>query len=186
MEYSVEEKLLTEEDMYSLPDDDRHYELQAGQLISEPTPGGRHGRICANVMFEVMSHIRRHDLGVAYTNDGGYVLARNPDTVRGPDISFLRKARFEEVGDTPKAIPGPPDLAIEVLSPGDTRSLIHARVADYLAAGTPLVWIVDPERKQVTAYRELLAPRILRAADTLDGEDVLPGFSVQVGELFAI
>ena len=179
-------QFLRAEDLYSLPDDERKYELQAGVILSEPTTGGRHGRVSANLIARLVFWVRRHKLGVVYSNDTGYLLARNPDTVRGPDISFLTKKRFDEIEDDVRLIPGAPDLAIETVSPSDTPSHIHAKVGDYLAAGTRLVWIVDPGRHEVTVYTTLLAPVILKASDRLDGGELLPGFSVRVAELFRI
>jgi len=183
---TASERLLTVEDLYSLPDDGILYELQCGCLLSEPLPGGRHGRIAARIVTLLSGHVVARRLGVVYANDTGYVLARSPDTVRGPDVSFVSQSRFEAIGDVATAVPGPPDLAVEVISPSNSPSQIHAKVADYLAAGTRLVWVVDPERRRVTIHRSLLSPRLLGTADTLDGEDVLPGFSVKVSELFEI
>lgn len=174
------------EDLYTLPDDDLRHELQAGVLLSEPPPGMRHGRITALLVTRLTNHAGPRRLGVVFTADAGYVLARSPDTVRGPDVSFVSRLRFEQVGDLPTAFPGPPDLAVEVASPGNRPADIHAKVADYLAAGTRLIWVVDPEAESVTVYRSLLAPLILRSTDKLDGEDVLPGFGIEVAELFEI
>jgi Uma2 family endonuclease len=88
------------------------------------------------------------------------------------------------MGDDARAVFGPPDLAIEVLSPSNTRAGIHAKVADYLAAGTHLVWVIDPEEETVAVYRTLLAPVVRSGAELLDGEEVVPGFRVDVSEIF--
>jgi Uma2 family endonuclease len=113
-------------------------------------------------------------------------LARKPDTVRGPDVAFVSRVRFERRGDTGKAFVGAPDLAVEVLSPSNTPAAMHAKVADYLAAGSRCVWVVDPESQTVTVYSSLLGPRRLGKAETLDGDDVVPGFRVRVGEIFEL
>jgi len=126
----------TVEELYGLPDDGKVYELQAGCLVSEPLPGGRHGRVAAAFGAALHTHVRAKKLGVVFTNDTGYVLARQPDTVRGPDVSFVARERFEKTGDLTTAIPGPPDLAVEITSPSSNPSEMHAKVADYLAAGT--------------------------------------------------
>ena len=182
----LQEPLLTEEDLYAMPDDGWKYELQAGLLLSEPLPGTRHGRVAARIVELLVTHVRRHGLGVVIGNDSGFVLARSPDTVRGPDVCFVSRERFEKIGDTIRAFPGAPDLAVEVLSPSNTPAAIHAKVADYLAAGTRLVWVVDTEKETVAVYRTLLAPRLLSEADALEGEDVIPGFRASVAELFEI
>ena len=114
------------------------------------------------------------------------MLARKPDTVRGPDVAFVSRERFERNADTVKAFAGAPDLAVEVLSPSNTAAAMHAKVADYLAAGARCVWVVDPESQTVTVYTSLLWPYRLGEEETLDGDDVVPGFRVRVGEIFEL
>lgn len=173
----------TVEDLYVMPDDDTKYELQVGLLVAEPPPGFRHGRVAMNLGLMLGNHVRRHQLGVVLA-DTGFVLARNPDTVRCPDLSFVSSQQVEGIRDPIKAFEGPPDLAVEVLSPSNTPGAVHAKVADYLAAGTRLVWVVDPEQETVTVYRSLLSPRRLSGEDELDGEDVVQGFRAGVTTLF--
>ena len=182
----VHSRSWTIEDLYAIPDDGCQYELQAGVLISEPVPGWRHGRVAFRLAELVGAHVRRNRLGVVVTNDSGFILSRSPDTVRGPDVSFVSRERLASVGDPVAAFPGAPDLAVEVLSPSNTPAGMHAKVADYLAAGTRLVWVVDPEGRVVRAYDTLLAPRVLGCGETLDGGDVVPGFRVRVEEIFEV
>jgi Uma2 family endonuclease len=175
---------MTVEDVYALPDDGTRYELAAGRLLAEPLPAPLHGRIIATIVTLLHAFSRRRGLGIVMTADAGFILARGPDTLRGPDVSYVTRERYDALADETRAFPGPPDLAVEVLSPRDRWNDVHAKVADYLAAGTRLVWIVDPRLEQVSVYRELLAPRRLDAEEELDGEDVLPGFRVRVREIF--
>ena len=177
---------LTIDDLYAMPEDEWKYELQAGVLIAEPVPGYRHGRVAFRVAELLGAHVRKLRLGIVATNDSGFILSRSPDTVRGPDVSFVSRERFESVGDLVTAFPGAPDLAIEVLSPSNTPAGIHAKVADYLAAGARAVWVVDGETKTVVAYRSLLSPRTLLPGDVLEGEDVVPGFRVDVATIFEV
>jgi len=177
-------RLLVAEDLYAIQDDGQHHELVHGLMISEPLAGGRHGMVAAAVAEELRRFSRRHRLGVTLTCDVGFILHRSPDTVRGPDVAFVRQARYEALDDPSQAIPGPPDLAVEVLSPHDRPAAVHAKVADYLAAGTPVVWIVDPSQERVTVYRSLFEPSVFAADDELTAEDVLPGFRVRVGAFF--
>jgi Uma2 family endonuclease len=177
---------MTVDDLYSMPEDGRKYELQAGLLVSEPLPGFRHGRVAAAVAELLRSHVRSRSLGVVLTCDTGFVLARAPDTVRGPDVAFVSPERLPEAGEDAGAFEGAPDLAVEVVSVHDHAADVRAKVADYLAAGTRLVWVIDPDpdRQTVTVYRSLLAPTILGREEQLDGEDVVPGFRVDVAQLF--
>lgn len=174
------------EDLYTLPDDDRHYELVHGQFVSEPPPGGRHGRIAARLVQRIGAHVEAQRLGVVLTCDTGFILHRRPDTVRAPDVAFVRRERYIAFDDEISALPGPPDIAIEVLSPSDSFTGVHAKVADYLAAGTPLVWIVDPDQRQVSSYRDLLEPQITTESGKMTAEDLLPGFCLSVADIFAL
>ena len=167
-----------------MPDDGHKYELEAGMLVAEPLPGFRHGRVLAAMAELLRAHVRRNRLGVVLAGDPGFILARNPDTVRGPDVAFVSSARLRAGDDTARAFAGAPDLAVEVLSPSNSRAAMHAKVADYLVAGTRRVWVVDPEAQTVSIYASLLEPEVLSDVDMLDGGDVIPGFAVKVGEIF--
>jgi Uma2 family endonuclease len=183
MDLAADMRPLTEDDLADLPDDGLRHELQAGLLLAEPRPFLLHAQAQARMIVLLDEFVRRHGLGQVL-GDGGYLLARNPDTVRGSDISFVSRERWGAVTDLRRFFRGAPDLAIEILSPSNRAGEIHAKVADYLAAGTRLVWIVDPERHAVTVHRTLLAPRRLGAKDRLEGEDVLPGFAIPVASIF--
>ena len=172
------------EDLYRLPDDGYRYELLAGSLLREPRPGALHGLVVTAVAVVLAEWARAGGTGVVLTGDSGFILERAPDTVRGPDVAWISRARFDAVGPIGTAFPGPPDLAVEVLSPNDRPGDVHGKVADYLAAGTRLVWLVDPERRRVTSYRKLLAPRVSGSNELLRDEELLPGFEVRVGDLF--
>lgn len=176
----------TLEDLEAIPDDGFRHELQAGLLLSEPLPGTRHGRIAMRIGYRLEEYVRRHPVGVVVSNDSAFVLAKNPDTVRGPDVAFIARERFERSGDSDRPFPGAPDLAVEVLSPSNTPEGIRAKVADYLAAGTRQVWVVDPGAKTITAYASLLSPVVHGGDDRLRAEDLVPGFELRVGEVFEI
>ena len=115
-----------------------------------------------------------------------YELARQPDTVRGPDVAFLSATRERELALVRERpfIAGAPDLAIEVLSTHDRAGEVFGKVSDYLAAGCRVVWVVDPVREEVTVFRSPFSPRVLSREELLDGEELLPGFSVRVAEIF--
>ena len=186
MREAAEEKFLTAEEFSKLPDENLKQELVSGYIVSEPVPGFRHGLVLMRLGTILSEFVRSRSLGVVPGADSGFILARSPDTVRGPDVSFVTKERFEALGAIPGYFPGPPDLAAEVLSPGDRPATLRGKVADYLASGTRLVWILDPEKRRVTVHRTVLSPRTLEAEDILEGEDVLPGFRVKVSDLFEI
>lgn len=174
---------MTEDDLYSLPDDGTRHELQAGLLLAEPVPMHPHGRVQVRLFTILSTFVERHGVGEVF-GAMGFVLARDPDTVRAPDVSFISRERLDSLGDGTRFTSGVPDLAIEIVSPSNHPGEIHGKVADYLAAGAHLVWVVDPRARIVTVYRTLLAPRRLGEEATLDGGDVIPGFAILVAKVF--
>lgn len=179
---SVKE-LLTAADFWQMGSQGDNFELVKGELIEMTPPGGIHGSAAVNLGFLLLGFVKQKHLGYVMT-ETGYKLASNPDTIRGPDISFLSAAKIP-AGELPEGyIDGPPDLAAEIVSPGDTASEIQNKVQDYLAAGTQLVWVVYPQQRLVIVHRPDGTAQTRREADTLSGETVLPGFSCQVADIF--
>lgn len=174
---------MTENDLANLPDDGFRHELSAGFLIAEPRPFPLHAQVQARLISLLDVFVRDRGLG-RVLSDGGFLLASNPDTVRGPDVAFVALARWRMVTDKSRFLRGAPDLAIEVLSPSNRPAETQAKVADYLAAGARLVWIVDPKHRSVTVHEARVAPRRLEATDVVDGGDVLPGLAIEVETIF--
>jgi Uma2 family endonuclease len=177
---------MTLEEYYAHHPDDRRYELQAGLLLSEPHPGVEHGRVCMRVAGLLDRFAGPRRLGFTLIGEAGYLLAAEPPTVLIPDVSFLTLARGGDHITSRAPFPGAPDLAVEVLSPSNRPKEIRGKVAAYLAAGCPLVWVVDPERREVTVHAGDAASLVLRAEDRLECRRVVPGFSVRVRELFEL
>jgi Uma2 family endonuclease len=175
---------LTAEEYARLPEEGGvRQELAAGLLVSEPIPLPRHGQIELRLGRLLADFADEAGLGVVLT-EAGFLLSRNPDTVRGPDVAFVRRDRFDADEAARSFFRGAPDLAVEILSPSNRPAEMHSKIADYLAAGASLVWVVDPGRRNVTVYRSLLDRRRLEAGDTLDGGEVLPGLTIPLVELF--
>jgi Uma2 family endonuclease len=174
---------VTAEELFQYPDS-RYYELVRGQpRVCEP-PGGVHGRIAARIAARLADYVERLGLGTVLV-EAGYVLQRAPDTVRAPDVSFVSLARLPPDQIPEEFIPGTPDFAVEILSPSSRWSEVEEKIADYLAPGTRLVWVVDPgDRRAVVRYPDR-PPRVVAVGGSLDGEDVVPGFSLALGDLFA-
>lgn len=183
---STPEHTLTAVDFYRLPDDENRHELVRGHIVREPNVGARHGRLVTRIAFLLETWVRDARTGLILTGDVGFLLTRHPDTVRAPDVAFVSHARYP-VPDTEHApFPGPPDLAVEVLSPSDRPGQVRAKVRDYLDAGAMLVWVVDPKEQVVHAFRtEPDSAEIFTLADTLTATDVLPGFAAPVAEIFS-
>jgi len=150
------------------------------------TPAGfEHGRIVGRISGRLAAFVERHNLGAVTGAETGFQIEHDPDTVRAPDVGFVRAERVP-AAPLPGFFQGAPDLAVEVLSPGDRASELLAKVEDWLRAGCQAVWVVDPSRQTVSVYRAGESMMVYRASDTMRGGDLLPGFSVRVSGLFAI
>ena len=176
---------ITADDLLRMPDDGFRYELVEGNLREMAPAGHQHGRIAINVSTPLAQHVKANNLGVVYAAETGFKLASNPDTVRAPDVAFVRRERVESVGDSEGFWPGAPDLAVEVVSPGDSYTDVEEKVFDWLDAGTRLVIVVNPRKRLVTLYRSLTDVVVLTEADVLDGGDVVPGFAMPVKDIFS-
>jgi Uma2 family endonuclease len=181
----VAQKLLTVEEFANRPQprDGSREELVRGVVITMPPPRFRHGKLQLRIGSLLDQFVRPRRLGQVVV-ETGVITERDPDTVRGPDVAFWSVDRLP-LDQEPEVYPDTAaDLCVEVLSPDETPQKVAAKVQEYLACGVRLVWYVDPEAQTVTVYRPGQPERRLTAADTLSGEDVLPGFSCPVVELF--
>ena len=180
---AVAQQLLTAIDFWQLPDQGRQRALVRGEVIERMPPGGRHGVIAAIVCGFLRLWARSGPRG-AVGVESGFVLGRNPDTVRAPDVFYVRPDRIPP-GGIPEAFwELAPDLAVEIVSPSETAEEVREKVRDYLAAGTPLVWVVYPRAQEVVAHSPDGLARTYGIRDTLSASEVLPGFSCPVAELF--
>jgi len=179
-----EPELVTLAEFIALPDGDPYrLELAAGRVVREPAPGFRHGRVASRlsrILWEASGDFGHGEVFF----DMGFLLTRDPPTVRIPDVAFVSASRLAEHATDEVFLGGAPDLAVEVLSPSNSASEIQGKALEYLDAGAHLVWIVDPAAETVTVYRARDDIRVLAAEDTLDGTAVIPGLEVEVGRLF--
>ena len=178
-------RAITADEVFRLPDDGYRYELVKGELRKMTSAGFGHGAIVVNLTAPLGQHVKSHGLGVVSGAETGFRLASDPDTVRAPDAAFVRRERIPASGLPIGFWPGAPDLAVEVLSPSDTVSEMDEKVSAWLSAGAAAVWVVNPLRRTVAIHRAGAAARILSEAETLDAGDVVPGFRLPIGELFA-
>lgn len=179
------QRLITAEEFLRMPPplDGSSQELVRGVIETMPPPGTYHGVCCARLTRRVGNFVEDNHLGVVASNDSGFITERDPDTVRGPDLSFWSQARlprFPLEGYVTIA----PDLAVEVISPSDVFSRVLKKLQHYLKHQVKLIWVLVPEDRSVTVYRPGREQQILTNSDVLTGEDVLPGFSCPIQELF--
>ncbi len=176
--------LVTLEEYAAMPGD-RLTELVRGEVVEVPSPGDRYGAYCATVVGLLWEWSPRNSKGVILSNDTGLVVDRDPDTVRGPDVMFISKGRLPPSGFTGDWIRVPPDLVVEVRSPSERWAAVIDKVGQYLQAGVREVWVLDPPRRSVHAYRPEpdAEPTVLAEACELT-TDVLPGFRCTAGDFF--
>lgn len=156
-------------------------ELVAGQVVELVLPGARHGTLVALLVDHLRAHVVPRGLGIVLA-EAGFILSPDPPTVRGPDVAVVLRDRVPSPIPT-QFFPGPPDLAVEVLSPDDRPAEVAAKVADYLRAGTAAVWIVDPDHESVTVHTREGATTYGRT-ETLRDAPPLPGFELSLDVLF--
>ena len=163
----------------------RSFELDRGEIIEMPPPGKYHGFVCGNIAGILRNFAVQRRRGYVCTNDAGILVERDPDTVRGPDVSFYDDAETADTMER-KYPETPPPLVVEVLSPEDRINRVSVRVAQLQAHGVGLVWVVDPEVREVAVYRSGAIPTLVDAAGELTGGDVLPDLRCRVDEFFAM
>lgn len=177
--------LMTADDLMKMPNDGWRYELIEGVLYRMAPGGMEHSGIGVNLLAPLSTFVRERRLGRVYGPDAGYFFQRHPDTVRAPDVTFVRTDRLPNAADLKGYSPVVPDLAVEIKSPNDTMAEIADRVAFFLELGVSLVWAIYPRTRTVVVHRVGRDPLTLSEGDTLDGEDVVIGFRLAVAELFA-
>jgi Uma2 family endonuclease len=162
----------------------RRAELVRGEVIEMSPASANHGLIAGEIFGRLYAHVTAHNLGRVFAAETGFVLSRNPTTVRAPDAAFISHARMGDSVPRRGYWPFAPDLAVEVMSPGDSGEEIAAKIADWFEAGTRLVWVLYPFARTVHVFPTANQSQILSARDTLEGGELLPGFECAVEELF--
>jgi Uma2 family endonuclease len=175
--------VLTAEELLYLNLPDKQAELVRGQLIVREPSGYRHGVVAFAVAARIGEFVRANNLGVVVAAETGFKLSSNPDTVRGADAAFI--SRYHAPDPPPSGyLALAPDLVVEVVSPADRAGEVQAKVSDWLTAGARLVWVIDPGRKRAIVYRDDGSVDLLANHDGLSGEDVLPGFSCSLEDVW--
>jgi len=178
-------RLVTAEELLDMPDDGCRYELVRGELRKMAPAGFEHGTNAENIVATLLPYVRANGLGRVPLAEPGFLLATNPDQVRTPDVAFVRQERVEATGIVLGYWPGPPDLAVEVISPNDRYTEVAEKVEDWLNAGTRMVVVVDSRRRVAVVHMPGREPVTLTEQDALDGGDVVPGWSMPVADIFA-
>src|ERR1051325_1455606 len=176
-------KVWTEEELQSLPDDGFIHEVVDGELVMSPKNNFEHEDICARLVTAMRTFVKAKRLGIVLGSSAGFwMFNRN---CRAPDISFIPIERLRKLGftgRTRKFFPGAPDLAVEILSPNNTRKEIDARLRDFFSSGTQIAWVIDPETESVEVCYSLTNRKLIGPGGELDGEHLLPGFRFPIAE----
>lgn len=144
--------------------------------------GEEHGAVSLNLALELGMYVKANKLGIVYAAETGFKLESNPDTVLAPDVSFIARDRVGQISKRYRE--GAPDLAVEVISPGERQAKIEKKVGQWLQLGACVVWIVNPQTRLVTIYRPDGSVTVLSELDELTGDDLVPGFRISVRDVF--
>lgn len=176
---------ITAEELLAMTHGQVRRELIAGELREMVPAGEIHGRVAMKFSWPLGQFVDERRLGQVYAAETGFLLARDPDTVRAPDAAFVSTARLAHRQSNSGYFPGAPDLAVEVISANDLYVDVEAKVSQWLLAGSRMVVVINPRNETVAVYRSRTQVRILTVDDTFDGEDVVPEFRLPVRRLFA-
>jgi Uma2 family endonuclease len=181
MTVSTEKKVWTDSEFMALQG--ARYELVEGEVVEMSNSGMEHGGIGSFLGGLLALYVRQHKLGLVCDSSTAFTLKNG--NKRSPDVSFVAKDRLQGLKRPPRGFfQGSPDLAIEILSPGNTIEEIHDKIVEYFENNTQIVWVIHPDERYVLVYHGPEPDRFLRSADQLEGETVVPGFTVAVSELF--
>ena len=179
--------LMTADQLLAIPREDYRgyrYELIRGELTKTMSAGFAHGAQAVNMIVNLGAHVARHDLGRVVTAETTFLLETDPDHARIPDVGFVRQDRIGSLDEMTGAFHGAPDLAVEVISPTDRLTRVMDKTQDWLEHGTRMVIAVNPRNRTVQVYTSDGVIE-LTEADTLDGGDVVPGWTMPVADIFS-
>ena len=179
----TEKALITGDQLFAMGDIGPA-ELVKGEIIPQMPTGHEHGFIESLIVYFLTRFIRKRNLGRVVTGEVGIYVERDPDTVRAADVAFISHDRYAQV-QSAGFLDIAPELVVEIMSPSNTWSEVHEKLAEYFAAGVNIMWVVDPRLQQIHVFRALDDVSLLTKEDTLTGEGVLPGFELALSELFA-
>lgn len=183
MTVAIEAKTWTDTEFMALSSDEHRYELVNGEVVDMGNSGMEHGYLACVLTIKLGSFVQSNKLGVICDSSTAFTLKNG--NKRSPDIAFISRERLKGLSRPLRGFfEGAPDLVVEILSPGNTIEEMHQKIVEYFDNGTRLLWKVDPTERSILVYHSPEADCLLRMGDSLEGEDIVPGFSMPVAELF--
>lgn len=177
------EKQWTEKELLRLPKDDGKYELVDGELVLMSPAHLDHGAICSTLIISLGAYVKSKKMGIVADGQTGFWMSNG--NLRAPDISFVSKKTYDSLERLPTGFfKGAPDLAVEVFSRTERKKQLDGKIADYFASGTKRVWVIYPKSRSARIFQSPHKKRLIGENELLEGEDVVPGFSVRLDELF--
>lgn len=181
---SAQKTLVTADELLRISAQGQRCELIGGEILEMVPSGGIHGRVANRIAYLLTAYVESRDLGTVFAAETGFLIRRNPDTVRAPDVAFVAKQRLPAEAIGTAYLEGAPDIAVEVISASDLASQVHAKTQAWLDAGARLVWVVYPDSRTVTVCRSPRDVTVLFEADTLDAKPVFDDFAVPLEDVF--
>ncbi len=185
---TTQERFYTLADLRAMPDDGIRRELHHGELVEMNPPAHKHALLSMEIAVSLSLYVKAHNAGIVMGSDGGYLIYTDPDTgkqtVLIPDVSFVSKARKPKNLDD--LFIGAPDLAVEIISPSETYMMIRAKLRDYFAYGTRMVWLVYSDTQSIEVFTSFENVAIAGLDGIISGGEVLPGFTLSVQDIFAV
>ena len=175
---------ITAEQLLMMPDNHMRRELIAGEVREMTPAGSEHGRVAVKFATRLEIFSEKNNLGAVFAAETGFILARDPDTVRAPDVAFVSRNSLEKTPVGLGYYAGIPDLAVEVISPHDTYSEVESKVEDWLNAGCRMVVVANPRNHTLKIYRKMTEVSVLTVENAFDGGDVVPGFRLPIQQIF--
>jgi len=174
---------MTADELIMLPRGEHRYELIKGELLTMSPTGEEHGRLSATIAYLLTNFVRANNLGVVYGAEVGFLLESDPDTVLAPDAAFISIYRAGSAAKGYRS--GPPDLAVEIISPSERKSKVEQKTNQWLTFGASAVWLIYPENRTVEIVLASGERRLFKESDELVDDVVLRGFRVAVSEIFS-
>jgi Uma2 family endonuclease len=182
---TITKALMTADELLVMPSDGNRYELIKGELRKMSPAGSQHGIDAMEFAGLLFYHVKKHKLGKVFAAETGFKIATNPDTVIAPDAAFVRQELIDKIGIPKGYWPGAPDLAVEVVSPYDTKNEVKEKIEQWLNAGSRMVVAIYPKNRTLVVHRSLTDVVTLKGNDTFSADDIVPGFSCAVSEIFS-